>query len=68
MIQQLLVEPLTKKAAEQPSDTGTDELEANTPLDFEYRPIPPSHVLTVRARIKTISAGKPMRYDLISEE
>lgn len=68
MSQQLLVKPLTENAVSQPLETEAKASDASAFLDFEYRPIPSSRLLTVKARIHTISRGKPMRYDFTLEE
>lgn len=68
MGQQLLIKPLTENAVGQPLEIGANESEASAPFDFEYRPIPPPRVLAVKARIQTISVGKPMHYGFSEEE
>lgn len=68
MSQRLLVKPLTENAVSQPLEIEANASEASAFPDFEYRPIPSPRVLTVKARIHTISRGKPMRYDFTLEE
>jgi|GEM_PF-3265785 len=68
MSQQLLVKPLTENALGQTLETEAKASDASAFPDFEYRPIPSPRVLTVKARIHTISRGKPMRYDFTTEE
>lgn len=68
MSQQLLVKPLAEKIVGQPLDTGANESETSVLPDFEYRPLPSPRVLTVKARIQTISVDKPMQYDFSGEE
>lgn len=63
MSQELLVKPPIEKAIAQPLGTKADETETSAAFDFEYRPIPSPRVLTVKARIQTISVGKPMQYE-----
>ncbi len=67
MSRQLLDKPLTEEAVEQP--WGTTETAAGTDVtpDFEYRPIPSRHVLKVKARVQTVTVGKPMEYDFTEE-
>ena len=68
MSQQLLVKPLTENAVSQPPETEVNASEVSAFPDFDYRPIPSPRILTVKARIHTISPGKPMRYDFTAEE
>ena len=36
--------------------------------EIEYRPIPPSRVLKVQAKLRVAGSGKPLQYPLADEE
>lgn len=35
---------------------------------FEYRPVPPERVVHVKARVRKVLVGTPMRYDFPDDE
>ncbi len=47
------------------SDPAAEDFSASS---FEYRPVPPERVVHVKARVRKVSVGKPMRYDFPVDE
>lgn len=59
------VSPQTKEDDHRLSEQEDAQEDAQ---EFEYHPVPPLRVVRIKGRIRTISVGQPMPYDLSGQD